>query len=100
MEPNNPPAPPQRFITSAAQFHQLQEEARAAALNSANAAKCADFPKIDDEKLVLIDEVLAAMTNTAGLVDNVGENLDDNGNVRATAICRGRDRKRWPGRGW
>ncbi|KAK3338791.1 hypothetical protein B0H65DRAFT_541693 [Neurospora tetraspora] len=75
MEPNNPPAPPQRFITSAAQFHQLQEEARAAALNSANAAKCADFPKIDDEKLVLIDEVLAAMTNTAGLVDNGHRNM-------------------------
>ncbi|KAJ4385108.1 hypothetical protein N0V85_008239 [Neurospora sp. IMI 360204] len=97
MEPNNPPAPPQRFITSAAQFHQLQQEARAAALSSANAAKCADFPKTDDEKLVLIDEVLRAMTNTTLLVDNVGENLNDNADVRA---IRNMPRKRQEEMAW
>lgn len=83
MDPNNPHAPPQRFITSAAQFHQLQQEARAAALQGANAARCADFPRGDAEKLVLIDELLAAMSNTVGLVDNVGNSPDENGNVKA-----------------
>ncbi|KAK3502212.1 hypothetical protein B0T13DRAFT_509019 [Neurospora crassa] len=83
MDPNNTHAPLQRFITSAAQFHQIQQEAMAAALQGANAARCADFPRGDAEKLVLIDELLAAMTNTAGLVDNVGNNPDENGNVKA-----------------
>ncbi|EAA33514.3 hypothetical protein GE21DRAFT_5279 [Neurospora crassa] len=46
-------------------------------------ARYANFPRRDNEKLVLIDELLAAMTNTAGLVDNVGNNPDENGNVKA-----------------
>ncbi|EGZ72696.1 hypothetical protein NEUTE2DRAFT_127074 [Neurospora tetrasperma FGSC 2509] len=61
----------------------LLRAARVAALQIANAVKCADFPRGDDEKLVLIDELLAAMTNTVGLVDNVGNNPDKNGNVKA-----------------
>ncbi|EGO58621.1 hypothetical protein NEUTE1DRAFT_98865 [Neurospora tetrasperma FGSC 2508] len=71
MEPTNPPARPQRIIRNAAHFHQLEAEARAAALSGANAGYCGDFPENDDDAQgVLIDEMLEAMANTAGVVDN------------------------------
>ncbi|KAK3484870.1 uncharacterized protein B0T23DRAFT_408835 [Neurospora hispaniola] len=71
MEPTNPPARPQRIIRNAAHFHQLEAEARAAALSGANAGYCGDFPDNDDDAQgVLIDEMLEAMANTAGVVDN------------------------------
>ncbi|EAA33515.1 hypothetical protein GE21DRAFT_5280 [Neurospora crassa] len=71
MEPTGPPARPQRIIRNAAHFHQLEAEARAAALSGANAGYCGDFPENDDDAQgVLIDEMLEAMANTAGVVDN------------------------------
>ncbi|KAK3399674.1 hypothetical protein B0T20DRAFT_391237 [Sordaria brevicollis] len=84
MEQNDNSAPMKRFITSAAQFHRLQEEARAAALLSANSARCADFPANDNNALIaLVDEALDAINNIHGVLDNVGDNPNENSDIRA-----------------
>lgn len=80
MDPTNIPVPPQRIIRNAAHFHQLEEEDRAAALNGDNAGSCDDFPDDDAGQVALIDQMLEAMANTDGIIDN---DLDNNADVKA-----------------
>ncbi|KAK1779785.1 hypothetical protein QBC45DRAFT_464707 [Copromyces sp. CBS 386.78] len=83
MSGNNLPPAQQRFITSFEQFQQIIEEERQAALNGANAAKCADFPTTEEGIFALIDKLISAMNNVVGVVDNIDvENPDENGDAK------------------
>ncbi|CCC14205.1 unnamed protein product [Sordaria macrospora k-hell] len=65
---------PEHIIRNAADFFQREaaERAaeRAAALNGANAGNCDDFPDDDNGQLVLVDQMIEAIDNTDGVIDN------------------------------
>ncbi|KAK3947394.1 hypothetical protein QBC32DRAFT_318880 [Pseudoneurospora amorphoporcata] len=66
------PAPRKRkrIIRNAAHFFQREAAATAAALNGANAGNCDDFPEHEAEQLACIDQMLDAIDNTEGVIDN------------------------------
>ncbi|EGO58619.1 hypothetical protein NEUTE1DRAFT_98864 [Neurospora tetrasperma FGSC 2508] len=100
MDPSNPATPAQQAITSLEHFRQIQAAEEAAA-EAAAAAKgnttAADFPLDPAEQCALIDQFVAALLNTDGIVDNYRHDPTENSEVK---FVLGLPREKIVRKGW